>query len=109
VPPPVPRPAAGAEVSCITGSPCRDPTCYRGGIGDWNYQFKDGPCGATGCMWPPGLAARPHFTDTPSPPVVDAGKAALAWRRRVNKRGFGACAVVCQRTGLKYPCNECNT
>ncbi len=63
--------------TCLGGSPCGDPTCYRGAIGDWNYQYKDGPCKAQDCAWPEGLPARPHFTDTPATPIVDAGKAAL--------------------------------
>jgi hypothetical protein len=61
---------------------CGDRDCYRGRIGGWNYQFKDGPCNAPGCQWPAGLTARHHFTDTPATPIVDAGKEALAaWRR----------------------------
>ncbi len=69
--------------------------------------YKDGPCQAPDCKWPwqyhdlddewittdkdlaavaqmsgypiRRLPAKPHFTDTPTPPIVDAGKAALAW------------------------------
>jgi len=73
---------------------CGDPTCYRGRIGGWNYQFKDGPCNAADCRWPRThadrsvahyLAPRPHFTDTPAEPIVDAGKEALAWLRQQKK------------------------
>lgn len=56
---------------------CGDPTCYRGRIAGWNYQFRDGPCQAADCKWPPNIRPRPHFTDTPATPIVDAGKLAL--------------------------------
>ncbi len=69
--------------------------------------YKDGPCQASDCKWPwqildfAGewitvseeqakiskymgsavrlLPAKPHFTDNPTPPIVDAGKEARAW------------------------------
>jgi len=66
---------------------CGDPTCYRGRIGGWNYQFKDGPCASKDCKWPPEVKARPHFTDTPSKPIVDAGKEALCQANRQRKQG----------------------
>lgn len=61
---------------------CGDSSCYRGRVGGWNYQFKDGPCGAADCKWPVDDTGdyrprRPHFTDTPAAPIVDAGNAAL--------------------------------
>lgn len=91
---------------------CRDPTCYRGRIGGWNYQFKDGPCQSKECKWPrqyldsgrwitiPAdldavkkkwvetryLPARPHFTDTPSEPIRDAGKEAFKLRGGLRGR-----------------------
>lgn len=68
---------------------CGDPTCYRGRVGGWNYQYKDGPCHPKDrdCAWPVDntgdyLPPRPHFTDTPATPIVDAGKEALAWLRQ---------------------------
>jgi hypothetical protein len=65
---------------CIYPDPdanvCGDSTCYRGRIGE-NYQFKDGPCAAENCQWPKGVKPRPHFTDNPSQPIFNAGKAAL--------------------------------
>ena len=54
---------------------CGDNTCYRGTIDRWGVQYKDGPCGAANCRWPSGIEPRPHYTDTPSSPIVDAGKA----------------------------------
>ena len=62
---------------------CGDITCYRGtyGLGQ-GYQFKDGPCDAVDCQWPKDLPRRPHFTDTPTPPIVDAGAKALEDKMR---------------------------
>lgn len=61
------------------GAECAVASCPAGKIGGWNYQFKDGPCAADGCGWPVGVRTRPHFTDTPARPIVDAGKEALVW------------------------------
>ncbi len=60
---------------------CGDEACYRGKVADWGYQFKDGPCNAANCKWPKDLPPRPHFTDTPSKPIVDAGALALSQKR----------------------------
>ena len=54
---------------------CPFPGCYRGAVGSQDYQFKDGPCERTDCQWEG--PTRPHFTDTPSTPIVDAGAQAL--------------------------------
>lgn len=63
--------------------PCRDPTCYRGTTDRNGYGYKDGPCWAADCHWEG--ETRPHFTDTPSAPIVDAGKEAL---RIMKSRGL---------------------
>ena len=62
---------------------CGDKTCYRGtyGLGQ-GYLFKDGPCDAADCQWPKDAPTRPHFTDNPTPPIVDAGAMALLEKRR---------------------------
>jgi hypothetical protein len=62
--------------------PCGDPTCHRGSMGRWNYHWVDGPCGAADCKWPKDLPRRPHFTDTPTEPIVDAGAVALAEKNK---------------------------
>ncbi len=64
----------------LWNGPCGDPTCYRGAEG-WSggggaIVYKDGPCQAATCHWPLGLTAKPHYTDNPTPPIVDAGKVA---------------------------------
>ena len=58
--------------------PCGDKTCYRGTYGfGQGYLFRDGPCDAIDCQWPKNLPTRPHFTDSPGPPIRDAGAEAL--------------------------------
>jgi hypothetical protein len=65
--------------------PCADPFCYRGAVSaSDNYQFADGPCNSPVCMWycrKPYHPTRDHFSSRPAPPVVDAGKLALAARK----------------------------
>jgi hypothetical protein len=50
----------------LSHSPCPAEGCYRGAIGAWNWQFKDGPCDAADCQWPKDVQTRQHFSDNPS-------------------------------------------
>lgn len=43
------------DVMPRTDTLCGDKTCYRGTVGGWGYQFKDGPCDAPDCQWPKDL------------------------------------------------------
>jgi len=57
--------------------PCGDPYCYRGAYGNGGpggaMTFKDGPCNSPICQWPADKPTRPHYTDNPTKPIVDAG------------------------------------
>ena len=73
----------------LWNGPCGDPTCYRGAEGSGGpggaMVYKDGPCQAADCQWPKDLKPRPHYTDNPTPPIVDAGKVALAEKNHCVK------------------------
>ncbi len=56
---------------------CGDKTCYRGTYGWARISVQGWPLRCLDCQWPKDLLPRLHFTDTPGPPIRDAGAEAL--------------------------------